>query len=55
MDGNLRFFKLVYKIFNGPAGAPRSPKAFKYGALPHTLLKVLPHRQKSYCPSGEDP
>ena len=27
MTENLSFFKLVYKIFNWPAGAPRSPKA----------------------------
>ena len=45
MGGNLGGFKIVYKIFNWPAGAPRSPKAAAtqaikiYGALPHTLLK----------------
>jgi hypothetical protein len=34
----LKNFKIVYKI-NWPAGAPRSPKAFKYGPQPHTPLK----------------
>jgi len=30
MVGNLRAFKIMYKIFNWPAEAPRSPKAFIY-------------------------
>ena len=56
----LKVFKLVHKVFNWPAGAPRSPKGVATQALIIWGSATHPAQEaavliKSCCPYGEYP